>query len=78
MKQANFGKVEFYRVTINTAISLIEERTGRKMHDIDCTIEGRVERAIEFANVKELKELHEALGEMYESSKRSYLTVQYH
>jgi len=75
MKQANFGKVEFYRVAINTVTSLIEERTGRKMHAINPTIEAKVETAIEYGNVKELKELHLKLSEMYDTLKKKALTA---
>ena len=73
MKRASSGKVEFYRVAITTAISLIEERRERKMHLIDASIEARIEQALEYGDVKKLKELHTALFEMYEPIKKKAL-----
>jgi hypothetical protein len=73
MKRTNSGKVEFYRVTINTAISLIEERSGRKMDVIDPSIEDKVDKAIEYGNVSDLKKIHLALCEMYETVKKRAL-----
>lgn len=73
MNRANSGKVEFYKVAIHLAMSLIEERTGRKLHTLDANIEQKVETAIEYGNITELKKLHLALSEMYEVHKKKAL-----
>lgn len=73
MRRANLAKVEFYRTAIYLAMSLIEERTGKKLATLDADIERKVEKAIEFSSVVELKKLHLALDEMYTRVKKKAL-----
>lgn len=70
MRRANSGKVEFYKTMISIATDLIEELTGSKLEAIDASIEPRLERALEFSNIKELKELHLRLDEMLAVTKK--------
>lgn len=70
MRRANSGKVEFYKTMITIATDLIEELTGSKMDALDPSIEPRLERALEFSNTKELKELHLRLDEMLAVTKK--------
>jgi hypothetical protein len=73
MKRTDSAKAAFYRVGIYLVVELIEERTGKKLATLDVDIERRIDNAIEYSNVKELKELHLALGEMYEKVKKRAL-----
>lgn len=73
MKRTNLAKVEFYRTTIYLAIDLIEERTGSKLHTLDVNIESKVENALAYRNVTELKKLHLALSELYDRVKKRAL-----
>lgn len=73
MKRVNTAKVEFYRVTIQTCVALIEERSGRSIRLLDMTIEPKLENALLYGNVTELKKLHLALAEMYDRVKKRAL-----
>lgn len=69
----NSAKAGFYATAIHLCMDLIEERTGSKLHTLDPHIERKVETAIEYGNVTELKKLHLALSEMYTRVKKRAL-----
>lgn len=70
MARTNMAKVEFYKLLIGLALDLIEEHTGSKLITIDASLDHRLECAIEYHNVKELKEVYLRLDEMLQNAKR--------
>lgn len=69
MKRSNLAKVELYTLMIGLSTDLIEEATGSKLEKLDATLDARLERALTYNNVKELKEVHLRLDEMLQNLK---------
>lgn len=70
--RANTARIDFYKTITTLGIDLIEARTGKTMHEIDPSIENRLEVALHYGNVKELRELHNIIEGMYDAVKRKY------